>query len=343
MKYLVFILLMFGLTACKQQSESENTRVLTYATPYSPSHPFSRADSRWIDYVESRSEGRLKIRPIWSGALLSSDNAILELRHGVADIGLITPIYTKGGAHLLRNQTGFYTGVRSVEDQLAVYSCMLKVSDQFEEELEGLKVLAVQGGNLPGIITRTSAVTKVADLEGLRLRVPTELLEMFKDLGADPISMPMGEVYSALAKGVIDGLVAPMDTFKSLHFVEVANHYTEMEIARGAYPARAISMKVWDTLSAESRALLMEAKTVWEQALAEEVRGSLDEGYQLAKEKGVQFHTIPEAEQVAFHTLYADFARTSAAALKQYGIDGMRVLEAAEASIRNDGIVCEGE
>ena len=53
----------------------------------------------------------------------------------------------------------------------------------------------------------------------MRIRVPTELLNVMRDLGADPVNMPMGEVYSALAKGVIDGLVAPTDTFKSLHLV----------------------------------------------------------------------------------------------------------------------------
>ena len=39
--------------------------------------------------------------------------------------------------------------------------------------------------------------------------------------------MPMGEVYSALAKGVIDGVVAPADTLRSLHFAEVAHYFTD--------------------------------------------------------------------------------------------------------------------
>ena len=40
---------------------------------------------------------------------------MIELRHGVADIGLITPIYSRGGAHLLRIQTGFYSGAKTFE------------------------------------------------------------------------------------------------------------------------------------------------------------------------------------------------------------------------------------
>ena len=56
--------------------------------------------------------------PIWAGSLISSDMSMVEIRHGVADIGLITPIYARGGAHMLRAQSGFYGGVRNITDQV---------------------------------------------------------------------------------------------------------------------------------------------------------------------------------------------------------------------------------
>ena len=66
---------------------------LTYASPYSPNHTFSKADRTWMQWVLEHSGGSLRIHPIWSGGLISSDQSLLEMRHGVADIGLITPIY----------------------------------------------------------------------------------------------------------------------------------------------------------------------------------------------------------------------------------------------------------
>ena len=111
------------LAGCAEPPSATGVVELVYATPYSPGHPFSRADQRWIDFVEERSGGTLKIRPSWSGALLSSEHSLIELRHGVVDIGLITPIYVKGGAHLIRIQSGFYAGVRTIEQQVALYHC----------------------------------------------------------------------------------------------------------------------------------------------------------------------------------------------------------------------------
>ncbi len=331
------------LAACAPRAD-DGVVELVYATPYSPNHPFSRADQTWMDFVEQRSGGTLRIRPSWSGALLSSEHSMVELRHGVVDIGLITPIYVKGGAHLIRIQSGFYSGVTGIEEQVALYRCLASVHPGFARELEGLQVLAVQGGSLPGIVTRERPVRSLEDLRGLRLRVPTELLQMMRELGADPVNMPMGDVYSALAKGVIDGLVAPTDTFKSLHLAEVARYYASLKVPRGAYPARAMGSRRWQALSPEHRAVLEEGVAVWEHALAEENRRALDEGWRLAEQRGVQEAQISAEDQARFDTLYLQHAESNAADLARYGIDGMEVFRTARGSIAPDGsIVCRGK
>jgi len=332
------LMLAGALAACGQPADDGVTE-LRYATPYSPGHPFSRADKRWMEHVERASGGTLRIVPSWSGALLSSEHSMLELRHGVVDIGLITPIYVKGGVHLIRIQSGFYAGIGAIPEQVALYRCMAAHEPQFARELEGLQVLAVQGGSLPGIITRDRAVNTLDDVRGLRIRVPSELLPLMRELGADAINMPMGEVYSALAKGVIDGVVAPPDTFKALHLAEVAKHYATIRIPRGAYPARAMGERRWRSLTEQQRQVLLDAVAVWETALAEENERALDEGWQLALSQGVQHTTLSDADQQRFYAMYLDEARRNADSLKRYGIDGERSWSVARASIGSDGRV----
>lgn len=319
----------------------EDLTELSFASPYTPRHPFSRADQSWMKFVEEKSGGRIKIKPNWSGGLLSSDESMTELRHGVADIGLITPIYVKGGAHLLRIQTGFYTGARTIEDQVALYRCMAAEEPQFDRELEGLRVLAVQGGVLPGIITRNKPIHKLDDLKGLRLRAPTELLTILRTLGADPVNMPMGDVYSALAKGVIDGVVAPPDTFQSLHFAEVARYFVSIDIPRGAYPARAISERKWQSLPPEAREALSEGIAVWEAALADENRKAVDIGRDIAVKAGVTFTAIGPEDQARFDAAYTQGAADSVKQLERFGIDGKRAFQVARGSVTPEGIRCE--
>lgn len=331
------------LAGCARPIDKAVTE-LVYASPYSPSHPFSKADQEWMAFVEKRSAGRLKIKPLWSGALLSSDMSMEELRHGVADIGLITPIYVRGGTHLIRIQSGFYQGADSVESQVALYRCIAEANPQVARELTGLKVLAVQGGTLPGLVTTKRPVRRLADIKGLRIRAPTELLSVLDSLGADPVNMPMGEVYSAMAKGVIDGVIAPEDTFKSLHFAEISKHFYQIAVPRGAYPARAMSAGRWNALALQDRAVLEEGVAIWEAALARQVRAAVDKGKAEAAAYKVAFHPATAADQQRFDAIYLRDSQANARGLEAFGIDGEAAFRSARAAVQGrDRISCESE
>lgn len=339
----LFTLVVTALLAACARNLPPGVTELTYASPYAPTHPFSKADIAWMKFVEQRSGGRLRIRPNWAGALLSADMSMEELRHGVADIGLVTPIYVRGGTQLIRVQSGFYSGATTIPSQVAMYRCIATASPRLAYEMRGLKVLAVQGGSLPGIVTRSRAVRSLADLRGLRLRAPTELLGVLRQLGADPVEMPMGEVYSAMSKGMIDGVVAPADTFRSLHFAEIAKHFNTLAVPRGAYPARAMSEIRWNALSPEDQRVLTEASAVWEAALAGEIEGAWRKGFDEARNRGVDITTMPNADQARFDALYLRDAETNARALEQLGIDGSGAFRAARAAVLGrDRISCEG-
>ncbi len=339
MKRLLAVLLLFTGACSGSAPVPDGVVELVYASPYGPNHPFSQADKDWMAYVTSEGAGRIRIRPIWAGALISSDHSMIELRHGVADIGLITPIYTKGGAHLLRTQTGFYSGITSQEGQIALYRCLARTRDEIAAELSGLKVLAVQGGNLPAILTRERPVHRLEDLSGLRIRAPTELLPVMQALGAEPVSMPMGDVYSALAKGVLDGVIAPTDTFRSLHFAEVTHYYATLEIPRGAYPGRAIGLERWRSLPEDVQGILERSVPVWEEALIRRTTEAVESGAEYGREHGMTKTVLPPEDQARFLDVYARYAEEIAAELARFDIDGMAVYRAARASIAPDGTV----
>jgi TRAP-type C4-dicarboxylate transport system substrate-binding protein len=321
-----------ALLGCARPATSGAYEV-TYASPYPPSHPFSRADIDWIKWVESRSGGRLRIKPSWAGALISSDESMIELRHGIADMGLITPIYERGGVQMLRAQSGFYGGVASIGEQVEVYDCLAASTPEFAKELEGLHVLAVQGGNLPGVVTRTRPIRTLEDLKGLRLRAPVELIPILRTLGADPVNMPMNDVYSALAKGVIDGVVAPADTLQTLHFAEVAHYFWQVRIARGAYAARAMSNQAYRRLPPDLQRLMDDSRRIWEAALDRQISSSVAAGEAFGRKHGVNFAPASAADQTKWNIAYNAGALDSARGLKRYGLDGETVFRRAQTAV----------
>ncbi len=69
----------------------------------------------------------------------------------------------------------------------------------------------------------------VADFEGLKLRMqPNEThLATFRAIGANPVSMGISEVYSALQQGVLDGQENPYSIIESRQFNEVQTHLSD--------------------------------------------------------------------------------------------------------------------
>jgi TRAP-type C4-dicarboxylate transport system substrate-binding protein len=108
---------------------------------------------------------------------------------------------------------------------------------------------------------------------------------------------------------------------------------------RGAYPARAMGTKRWQSLTDAQRAVLDAGIPVWEQALAEENRKALDEGWKLAEETGVVASELSAADQQRFDALYLQEAERNAQSLDRYGIDGLKVFRISRASVAADGSV----
>ncbi|CAN5612909.1 TRAP transporter substrate-binding protein [soil metagenome] len=314
------------------------TVTFTYASPYPATHPFSRADISWMAWLKQHSNGRILIKPYWGGALLSSNENMLEIRHRVADIGMVTPMYARS-SHLQRIQPSFYSGIGTIRDQIDIYKCMAARFPEMDADTHGLHILAVQGGNFPGILTRNRPIRSLADFKGLRLRAQEDTAAVLRQLGADPVNMSMAEVYPAMAKGVIDGVVAPLDALRAVHLADVGKYYSTLKIPRGAYPGRAMSSALWNSLSPADRALFDQAELVWEQAMVEQLAAALIAGNDYSRKEGIVFVPMPRAEQARFDALYRANTMKLARSLNDYGIDGVKLADHAVALIaaRNAG------
>ena len=96
------------------------------------------------------------------------------------------------------------------------------------EDYKGLKVLALHAHNAGLIHTRGVQVTSMEDLEGLRLRTPSQAISMMLEaLGANPVGMPPTEVYENLQKGVLDGNVFPYEAVHGFKLYEVLDYHLD--------------------------------------------------------------------------------------------------------------------
>lgn len=116
-----------------------------------------------------------------------------------------------------------------------------------------------------GLVTKKE-IKKVEDLKGLKTRTYDKNGANFlKELGASPVSMPWGEVYSSLRTGVIDSVLTSTESAKNGKFWEVLKYFTNIYYA---FPLNMVTINLdyWKALTKEQQQAMLKAAKEIEEA-----------------------------------------------------------------------------
>lgn len=95
---------------------------------------------------------------------------------------------------------------------------------------KGIEPIAIWAHG-PLMLVSHKAIRKVEDFKGQKIRVPGAAplqIEPFRKLGALPVSMPLGEVLSAMQNRTIDGLIAGATVFTAFKYYDLAKGMTAL-------------------------------------------------------------------------------------------------------------------
>ena len=197
-------------------------------------------------------------------------------------------------------------------------------------EDNGFKGLGYQTGGLKQMYGATP-FRGPQDLAGLKMRVmPAPILvETYKTLGANPITIEFGELYNALQQGVADGMENPMQTVNMLKMYEVQDAATIVNIGPMLYIT--VANKAWfDSLTPELQANLLEAQAYADQIQWDAIRAEEPKYFENAKAGGMEIYYPTPEEMQAFREKAAPVNDFVAGRVGQDLVD--RVLAAAEAA-----------
>lgn len=180
----------------------------------------------WIERVEEASGGEIQIDHFPSMQLGGKPPELIgQVQDGVADIVWTVLGYTPGRfpqAEVF--ELPFM--MSNAEDTSRAYWEYAE-ANMFDSDLKDFKVLAVWVHG-PGLIHSNEPITSVDDLNGVKMRAPTRIInKMVSDLGATPVGMPVPAIPEALSKGVIDSAVIPWEVTASLKVPELVTNHTE--------------------------------------------------------------------------------------------------------------------
>jgi tripartite ATP-independent transporter DctP family solute receptor len=244
-----------GLFAQRTWSADAPKIVLKLGETHPQGYPTELADEEFARLVGERSNGRIKVE-VYAGSQLGEEKAVIE------QVQL-------GAVALTRVSTG---AVAQFSKQLGVFSLpYIFVSKQhmwsFLDGPDGQKMLdSLQPSHFVGLcyydggarnFYTSKPVKKLEDLKGLKIRVMQNewMLKMVNAFGANASPMPMGQVFSGLQTGVIEGAENNEPSWFNWSHHQVAKYY--LQDAHLRIPEILMMSKtVWDTLSKEDQALI---------------------------------------------------------------------------------------
>lgn len=191
-------------------------------------------------------------------------------------------------------------------------------SDKLEEK--GLKLLTSNWIYGARHTLTTKPVRTVADLKGMKIRVPNNTIQIkgFEVLGATPTPMALGEVYTSLQQGTIDGLENPLPVLYNGKFYEVAKYLTLDGHVKN-FTTWICGTEFFNSLSSEQQQILMETgneaglynNKIQESVTAETLEKLKAEGVEIIevdseefKKASESFYSLPEFTSTWSEGLY---------------------------------------
>jgi len=147
-------------------------------------------------------------------------------------------------------------------------------------------------------------------------------------LGATPVSMPMGETYDALSKGVVDGSVAPSEALKTWKWGEVVKS-TTLNYGSSYSTAFFVAMNKdkWNSLPKDVQTTIEKVNEEWIEKTGKMWDEIEKAGLEFAQKLGSKIITLSKEEDAKWTKLVRPVLDDYAKSMKEKNLPGDEALK----------------
>lgn len=290
------------LLGFSQNADAARPLTLRLGHPMAPGNNVTVGYEKFKELVESKSNGKIKIR-IFPNAQLGSDRVTTEAAQaGTLDL-------TSSSSP---NMASFHTAymaldlpyVTSAKYQQNLYHALDngELGKYYEKVAHsiGLVPLMYSEFGYRNFVSTKKPLNSVADLKGLKVRTTDSPVEVgvASALGMNPAPVAWGETYTALQQGTVDAEGNTFSLLNDAKHTEVLKYATNSEHNYSMHLLM-INKKKWDSLNDEQRAILKEAATeavAWQRTVSIELEQKAWDAFRAQGIKIVEFDEATKQE-----------------------------------------------
>ncbi|MDX9986393.1 MAG: TRAP transporter substrate-binding protein [Dehalococcoidales bacterium] len=249
----------FALAGCG--GSQEGVYELSYSNFFPSTHLNSILAEKWIEEIQTRSEGQIKINYYPGGTLTAAAGIYDGVVQGISDIGMSCFSYTPGRfpvSELVDLPHGYPSG----------YVATMAANDYYNEfepaELKDVQPLYFHAHG-PGVIISTQKkISTLDDLKGMVIRATGIGANVVKALGAEGYGVSQGEAYELMSRGIVDGSYTPREVLKGWKQAEVVKYVTDCyEVGNTTMMFVVINKTKWNSLPDDLQEIISDVSSEW--------------------------------------------------------------------------------
>jgi TRAP-type C4-dicarboxylate transport system substrate-binding protein len=250
---------------------------------------------QFCEEIKKRTNGRVDISYYPGGTLTTAPKVYDGIVHQVSDIGLSHIGYTRGRfplTEMLDLPVGMPSGFVASHVKHDFYK-------KFQpKEWKDVHLLFLWSPG-PQILAMTKKPFKqMEDLKGLRIRGTGRIADTIKSMGAVPVALEMADVYDAAQRGLIDGIIEVMETWKGFRLGDVIKYGAFTQNGAGLVYTFYVAMNKgrWDALPDDVKKVFTEVSEEWVDKLGVKTLEADFQGIDYFKQRGGQMIAVSEEE-----------------------------------------------
>lgn len=302
---------------------AEETVPLQFQTHHNASSLQGSALLRFAELTKEYSNNTVQIEMHTSSSVVNSNEAFEASSMGIIDGDATGAGYITGKNPAFQFYGDIMGGYSTPEQLLGWYKDGgLDLANELYHKY-GMHLVGVFIAT-PESLSSISPLAGINDLKGWKFRSPPGMeSEIFQKLGAGPVVMPFGEVFTAMSAGTVSGADAStLAVNKKLGLYDIAKYATHPGFHSMPIEHIALNLEKWNALSPSQQKAMEDAiATIAPEVIAESTKLD-EEAAQELKAAGITLEDWSNEDRLAFRKaaqkVWADWATRSPEAKAAY-------------------------
>ena len=251
-KILLLTLLAFSLSIGFSEELLAKPVKLKAVVFLSKDHPLSVATVEWVKRVNTELKDQIEIDYAGGAEIIPPYQQNEALKNGVIDINFNA---TANFVSMFPEGWAFFVSKYSPTEERkkgGFYDLMVNRFQKINMMYLGRWLY------LPFYLWVNRPVTQLTELRGLKMRTGGAYDRFMKELGIVPVTVPPGDVYTALERGTVDGFGWPIIGARDLGWTDKCKNYIDHPFNAPSNCIILMNLNVWNGLSKTVQAKIME-------------------------------------------------------------------------------------